>query len=348
VPAPEGLLVPAALGIAVAVGLGVSALLSDMRSSGFGWRQASAVACVVGLTLPLLAFAVDTASGRWHLPSTDWPTTVAWMRDVPSPGGFRVLWLGDPKVLPVDAKVVDGIGFGLTRDGPGDARALWAAPENGASDTLGAALVAARGGDTARLGHLVAPIGVRYIAVVDRWAPGKGAVVPGDLRLADQLTRQVDLTVSRIDDGSIIYANDAWIPRRAVVPAGTPVTPPFSSGTRGALEAAASSDAAAVALGVRGPLSGSDPAGPGTLLWAETAASGWRASVAGHELAHARAFNWTNAYVLPRRASVSLHYHAGLLPGLRVIVAVLAWVLAIAVWRRTRPRRNARRREVTA
>ena len=57
---------------------------------------------------------------------------------------------------------------------------------------------------------------------------------------------------------------------------------------------------------LRGPVTGSDPTGPGTLLWAETAAAGWRASVNGHELTHARAFNWTNAYVLPARGSVSL------------------------------------------
>ena len=212
---------------------------------------------------------------------------------------------------------------------------------------MGAALVAARSGDTARLGHLVAPIGVRYIAVVNRWAPGKGNIVPGDPRLAAELTRQGDLTVSRINDGSIIYANDAWIPRRAVVPAGTPVTPPYSTGTAGALASALGSDAGTVAVGVRGPVSGSKPTGPGTLLWAETAAAGWHATVGGHELAHARAFNWTNAYVLPARGSVSLHYHAGTLPGLRVIVAVLAWLLAIAVWRRTSARRHRRpRREV--
>ena len=49
VPVPSGVLVPAALGLAVAAGLGVSALLADMRTSGFGWRQVSAVACVIGL-----------------------------------------------------------------------------------------------------------------------------------------------------------------------------------------------------------------------------------------------------------------------------------------------------------
>ena len=67
-------------------------------------------------------------------------------------------------------------------------------------------------GDTARLGHLVAPIGVRYIAVVNRGRRATGTIVPGDPRLTDELTRQLDLTVSRLDEGSIIYANDAWIP----------------------------------------------------------------------------------------------------------------------------------------
>ena len=105
VPAPEGILVPAALGLAFAAGLGVSALLDDMRSSRFGWRQVSAVAAVVGLALPLFAFAGDAASGRWQLPASDWPTAVSWMGDVPSPGGFRVLWLGDPALLPVDSKL---------------------------------------------------------------------------------------------------------------------------------------------------------------------------------------------------------------------------------------------------
>ncbi|HEY3188160.1 MAG TPA: hypothetical protein VGJ70_11840, partial [Solirubrobacteraceae bacterium] len=159
VPAPEGVLVPAAIGLAVAAGLGVSALLDDMRRSRFGWRQASAVAAVVGLTLPLVALAADTVSGRWQLPSTDWPTAVAWMGNQPTPGGFRVLWLGDPAVLPVDAKIADGFAYGLTRDGAGDARSLWAAPEHEADRTLARAVVTARAGDTARLGHLLAPIG---------------------------------------------------------------------------------------------------------------------------------------------------------------------------------------------
>ena len=65
---------------------------------------------------------------------------------------------------------------------------------------------------------------------------------------------------------------------------------------------------------MRGSVTDSKPAGPGTLLWAETAAGGWRVTVDGHELAHSRAFNWTNVYVLPERVSISLRYHAGRCP----------------------------------
>ncbi len=344
VAAPEGVLVPAALGLALAAGLGVSALLDDMRRSHFGWRQVSAVAAAVGLALPLLAFAGDTASGRWQLPSSDWPTAVSWMTDLPNVGGFRVLWLGDPSLLPVDAKSVDGIGFGLTRDGAGDARALWAAPQDIADDQLAAALIAARDGQTARLGHLLAPIGVRYVAVVSRAGPGDGAVVVADPTLVDALTRQLDLSVSRIDDGAIIYSNDAWIPRRAVIAVSTTVNATAGAG----LETAVQRDATTQPQGVAGPVNNSAPVGPGTLLWAEASNRRWQARAGGRELAHTSAFDWTNAFALPATASVAIQYRVGALPGFLVDIEVAAWLLAIAMWWQTRVRRSRRARTMPA
>ena len=100
VPAADGVLVPAALGLALAAGLGVSALLDGMRSAHFGWRQVAAVAAAVGLGLPVFALAADTVSGRWQLPSDDWPTAVSWMNAIPTTGGFRVLWVG--RAVPLD------------------------------------------------------------------------------------------------------------------------------------------------------------------------------------------------------------------------------------------------------
>jgi len=338
VPSPSGVLVPAALGLAIAGGLGVSVLLDDMRRSHFGWRQVSAVAAVIGIALPLGALAVDSVSGRWQLPSTDWPTQVAWMQNQPTPGGFRVLWLGAPAALPVDAKSSDGISYGLSRDGAGDARVLWAAPEQDADRMLGRALAVARAGDTSRLGHLLAPIGVRYVALIGRLAPGNGPRTPVDPALDDALKHQLDLSVSRVDDGGIIYANDAWIPRRAIVPADTDVSAPAGAG----LAAAARSDAASVARGISGSVHDSREVGPGTVLWAEASDGGWGASASGSSLTRSAAFDWTNAFELPERSSVGIRYHASVLTRLLVLLAVVLWVVALVAWHRTRPPRRRR------
>ncbi len=344
VPAPEGVLIPAALGLAFAAALGISALLDDMRSSRFGWRQVSAVAAAVGLALPLLGFVGDTASGRWQLPASDWPTAVSWMGNVPSPGGFRVLWLGDPSVLPVDAKLVDGIGFGTSRDGVGDARALWAAPQHAADDMLARALVVTRAGETERLGHLLSPAAVRYVVVVTRPGSGHGASVPADPALSDALSRQLDLSVSRIDDGAIVYSNDAWVPRRAVVAAATSVRAGHDSG----LETVERSDVATGAHPVAGRLGRSAPTGPGTLLWAEAASAGWHARAGGRDLTRSTAFDWTNAFSLPSHASTALHYRAGSLPGLLIDLEIVAWIGAIVLWRTTRARRDRRAATVSS
>jgi hypothetical protein len=212
---------------------------------------------------------------------------------------------------------------------------LWAAPQHAADDQLARALLEARAGKTARLGHLLAPIGVRYVAVVSRPAPGHGEDEPVDPVFADALTRQLDLSVSRIDDGATIYSNDAWIPRRAVVPADTTVAATSGAG----LPTAARVVAAPGTGGVVGPVHRSTPAGPGTLLWAEAASSGWHARADGRDLVRTNAFDWTNAFALPSHASVALHYRAGGLSGLLIDVEVVAWLVAIVLWRRTRVRR---------
>ena len=129
-----------------------------------------------------------------------------------------MLWVGDPNVLPADAKVVGDVGFALTNNGVGDARASWAAPEQRADRVLAGMIDAAAAGSTVRLGHLLAPAGVRYIAFVRRAAPGSGAFGRDETRLNDALGRQLDLTLSRIDDSGVVYDNDAWIPMQAVVP----------------------------------------------------------------------------------------------------------------------------------
>jgi hypothetical protein len=159
-----------------------------------------------------------------------------------------------------------------------------------------------------------------------------------DPALDDALQRQLDLSVSRIDDGGIIYSNDAWIPRRAIVPPGTDVSAPAGLG----LVAAARSDAGSVARGIDGPMSDSDEVPAGTVLWAEAAGGGWRASASGSTLERSAAFDWTNAFELPERASVGIEYNASLLTRLFVVLQVVLWIVAVVVWQRTRPPRRRR------
>jgi hypothetical protein len=218
---------------------------------------------------------------------------------------------------------------------------LWAAPGARADDLLEQALLTVRAGNSARLGHLLAPAGVRYVVVLNQAGVGHGQVVPVDPTLADAMTRQLDLSVSRLDSGAIVYANDAWFPGRAIVPSTSKVSVKASEGE--ALAAAARSSVAAEAQGVGGNVGHSLPIGPGTLLWAEAADSGWQARANGTALERSKAFDWTNAFALTGHAPVGLHFAAGSLPGSLIELEIVAWIAALVMWLRTRAHRSRRR-----
>jgi len=330
-PAPEGMLVLAALGLALAVGLGVAAFTDELRTFHFGWRQLAAVAAAVGLALPIMGLTADALQGRWGLSGDDWASRFEWMsEDIPD-GGFRVLWLGDPTILPGDPHVVGGTGYLVTRDGPGDVRDGWAPPRTKAERELARAIEMVRAGRTVRFGHLLAPAGVRYVAVVERAAPESGRKAAIDPRLEAELGAQVDLTVSRVESSAVIYENESWIARRAVAPPDVEVPidvdDPLEAATRDVPPTEA----------VLGPQSESEPAGPGTLLWSEAADSGWQATVDGATATRGDAFGWTNAFAVEERGSVDLTFDEGL----RRVIAYLemvAWFVVAALWWRSRSR----------
>ena len=166
VPAPEAGLAVAALGLAVALGIGVSVLVDGIRSFRFGWRQPAAIIGGIAVLLPVLGFVADTVGGRWEAPESDWSQSLAFTSSLAHRGEFRMLWVGNPTVLPLDPVVLDsGTGYTLTRNGPGDATELLRAPEHDADHVIDDAIELTQSGLTNRLGRLLAPAGVRYIAL---------------------------------------------------------------------------------------------------------------------------------------------------------------------------------------
>jgi hypothetical protein len=337
VPAPEAALTLAALGIALAVGLGVATFVDDVRRVRFGWAQVAAVAAAVGLLLSIFSFVADATDGRWRAPAQGWPDALGFLEDDQA-GPFRVLWAGDPDVLPLDPVVIDdGNGYVLTRNGPGDARGLWRAPTEDADELVAEAIDLAASGRTQRLGHLVAPMGVRYLAVPVSIGPDTEPreQPAGNLRAA--LTRQLDLARLETPSGLVLYENTAWIPAAAFVPedeAGEVPLQPASPSI-----SALRTDLAPL-FAVPDPTGGGSPVGPGTVLWAEAYNADWTATAGGETLRHNKPFGWANGYVLPDRASVRIQYDGQLRRYGEVAIQVVLWLLVALVWWRSRRRRR--------
>jgi GT2 family glycosyltransferase len=333
VPVAGGLLVPAALGLAIAVGLGVAAFVEELRDVVFGWRQVAAVIAACGLLAPVPGVLGDALGGSWRLPGSDWHEYLAWMRPTPGSrdeGSFRVLWIGDPSILPLDGAVSDGLGFGLSRNGAPDARALWPAPAGRSGRVVREAVGLLATDGTARLGHVLAPLGVRYVAVIDRPAPSAHPVRALPPGLTATLGAQIDLSMRQSTPGLTLYENAAWVPTRAVVrtalPAGGDPT----------------SDALAADLSGAVPLPRTGSAGPGSLFVAESHDSRWHAVQSGRRLHDTAAFGWANGYPLGR-GPVRVRFVGGPQRAIALALQALAW-LALAGLVVGRPYRRRRRR----
>ncbi|HVM41340.1 MAG TPA: hypothetical protein VM618_11255, partial [Acidimicrobiia bacterium] len=331
-PPVEAALVVAALGISMAVGLGSGILREELRRTGLGWRQLASVAASAGLVIATLPFLGEAFGGRWDLRPADWARSLRWMDAEQADGGFRVLWLGDPSELPLHSFTLsDGTGYGVTRNGTGDARDLFPPPADSATSHLSAALEAALDGRTDRLGHMVGPLAVRYVAAPVRAQPS--ASVPSvrelDTRLAAALARQIDLVQLQVDPAMILYENRAWMPDRAIVDGdaaeaaldGAPLDT-LSVGLDGAV---------AVGGGAR-PGDGLD--GEGVVVVAERYDDGWSARTDEGAAPHSRAFGLVNAFPVQSVEGLDVSHGGQLLRYGAITVQFLLWAVVVVAWRR--------------
>jgi GT2 family glycosyltransferase len=340
--APEVLLAPAAAALALAVALGVVAFLVDLPGYRFGARQAVtlvAVAAVAAGSIPVLQAVGD---GRWRLPAQDDAQLLSWMPAEVQRGDFRVLWVGSPEVLPLEGwQLQPGVAYATSRNGTPDVTDLWPAASDGPTRLIAQALEVARDGRTTRLGHLLAPMSVRYLALPVRATPGNhGAVSPLPADLTVALQGQLDLKEVPGDPSLKVYENVAWAPGRAALPPTSTVVDAVRS-SRPELAGAVELGGSAPVLPRRsGPQSFTGPLESGQqVLFSEAFSSRWSLHVGGRSVAPATAFGWANFYSVPAAGQARLTYHTSPLRYVELLVELGVWVLVIGLAVAVRRRR---------
>ncbi len=331
--APEVLLAIAAAALAASAALGMVAFDIDLRRFRFGWRQLASVGAagaVIAGALPVLGAAGD---GRWHMPSAGMVQALDWTRAKARAGTFRILWVGDAAALPLDGwDLGNGLAYATSRDGPPSSIDLWPGPETRADRLIPRAIDAARRGNTTHLGHLLAPMAVRYLVVAERLAPGRirAPRTPVPAVESRAFAAQVDFKLVPSDPSVVVYENTAWGAGRAVVDDGVSLRPSALgadlSGNRPVLRPQ------------RSPARFRGPAPGRATVFLSDAASGWKLSVAGNGTRPADAFGWARSFRVARGGQGTLRFSTSPLRYGALALELALWIVAVGYVRRSRRR----------
>jgi GT2 family glycosyltransferase len=343
--APSGavMLVPAALAVAACIGLGISAFENDLSGREFGWRQIASVVALVFVGVGLLPVIVSAGGGRWDMPSSGVEEPLVFFAHASSAGVSRVLWLGDPRALPVGGwSVQPGLAYALTQESlPDTEEVLTPAGPGPASQVADAVRLAVSGG-TVHLGRLLAPAGVRYVVVVEGLAPSTVGNAPASVSappppsLQQDLQGQDDLQAVPGEQGVQVYENGEYLPVTAQ--RGTALPPGHDWSYPGPADVAGWQPALS-------PLSGGTAATgvvPAGTVYAGYAPAGrFPLTVGGRSTTQRPAFGWAAQYqTAPGHATLS--YSAFPYVPLVVVLELAAWViLALALAGLPHRRRHA-------
>lgn len=305
-PDPALLLAPAAAGIALTLGAAVAAAEHDMRTAGFGWRQAllplAMVAAFLG-SIPTLSMAED---GRWGLPRGGFEATVPFSAPE-TDGSYRVLWVAQPAYVPGGGHALtDTLSWSLTLDGLPVIADQGVPADDGSAALVDATLQSAFDGDTMRLGRTLGGLGIRYIVVLDRLAPApfseEGATVAANISAS--FGRQLDLQhLEGINSAMNVYVNTEWTSVRA-------------AGVDGFDDGRQTIDDLAVdpLTGTAGVLPGrtTDITGPisdGVEIYvAQTNDTRWHLTVDGERTGRRQSLDWATAFVPDSGGMAALRY----------------------------------------
>jgi len=357
-PSPDVLLTLGGLGLAVALGSGVAAVEVDVVGRGrrLGLRRLVTAAGAVAFAVAALPMVESSFDGYWEMPRGDYSRVLGFVDDDAATLASRVLWIGDPDVLPVpgwplpsvsDTASPDDPDVGdmayATSDGLPEVHDLWPGRLDAATARIGESVDLAVDRQTTRLGRLLAPMAVQYVVVPERLAPSPFTADerPAASGLLAVLGGQLDLERIDVDSAVVIYRNTAFVPGRAVVddPDLLDAAGPDDLRT---LDLA---DAARPALRERGD----DGVAVGeldddvTLYQSAAGSSRWVLEVDGRRISPRPAFGWANAFRVDEGGRAELRYDTPFARRAVLVLQVVLWAAAIwlLVHLRRRPGREA-------
>ena len=187
-----------------------------MLSRGFGWRQPVGIlghaAIVVGIVPAVLAIG----DGAWNTPDTPITTFLSSQLPLdPAAGDYRVLYVGDPRVLPVPGReYAPGIAFAVVDAGAFDFTDRFTVPHTTADDAVEEALRLVADGSTLRAGRLLAPHGIRYVVVPETDGVNSTAddPIPVPEGLVPALQNQLDIGSVPGPPAIEVFVNESWFP----------------------------------------------------------------------------------------------------------------------------------------
>jgi GT2 family glycosyltransferase len=330
-PALALLLAPVVLGLSISCAAIAGGFGEDVLGRGFGWRQPLALAASAAIVVGLVPAAISIGDGGWGSPRTTLPGLL--QAQLPpadaGEGGYRVLFVGDPRVLPVPG--VDyrsGIAYAIADDGELGFTERWSPPSTAADDTVTAALDRIADGSTLRAGRLLAPLGVRFIVVpeIDGASSTVTSPIPLPVGLLDSIADQLDFGAVFGAPNVHVFVNRSWFPTTAQLTGPTAQASELIG--QGALVRSDLSAAEPLFPGASHLEPSTDDAVAGVVHLGVPFDDRWELTVDGERLAPRPGFGLTTAYDVAAPGEATLTYRS---PASRVLLLVLQVLVLLVV-----------------
>jgi GT2 family glycosyltransferase len=325
------LLAPVALGLAIASGAIVAAFGADVRVRGFGWRQPLGLAACGAVALGVFPGVMSITDGAWYTPRATLAGLLgAQLPTDPIDGDYRVLYLGDPRIVPLPAHDLgDGVAMAVADDGPLSFPDRWPVTGQAADDQLAAALDQISSSATLRGGHLLAPFGIRYVVVprIDGAASTSADPLPVPRGLTEAFGNQLDMVLAFNPPNYSVYENEAALPAAALLSGPTAA----ASRVEDAADAVMADLSSAVPVFPRATAQdpASDDVTGGTVHLAVPFDDKWSLAVDGSRVPAREAFGVTTAYDVRGAGTAVLEYRSPASRTVSLVVQAALWVLVL-------------------